>query len=155
MSIGENIKTLRKRKKLTQQSLADKAGLNIGTIQGYEQGKYEPKKDALFKLQKALDCNINEILDAPWPDGDEITEENAIFLSLDELNLVSKYKLNLQDFVEFKTQLTKTITDGQQELLNLTEEPIISAYRKLNKEGQKKVVEYATDLSLNPRYKKD
>ena len=80
MGIAENIKYLRKKKNMTQKQLADKAGLATITIQQYEAGKYEPKKDSLYKLRKALDCNINEILREPYEVDD---------ISWDELELIT------------------------------------------------------------------
>ncbi len=66
MSIADNIKTLRKRQGITQVELAKRSGLAVITIQNYEAGKYEPKRESLYKLRKGLDCNINEILDKPF-----------------------------------------------------------------------------------------
>ncbi len=81
MSIADNIKHLRKRNNFTQKQLAEKSGLAVITIQQYEAGKYEPKKDSLYKLRKAFNCNINEILDEPL----EISQD-----------------LNLEDFEEIE-----------------------------------------------------
>lgn len=87
MGIAENIKFLRKKAGLTQKQLADKTNLSIATIQGYEQGKYEPKTDTLHKLRKALDCNINEILDKPF----DLYE--GIYIDIKNLDeLPQKYK---------------------------------------------------------------
>ena len=61
MSIGENIKKLRKEKGLTQKQLAKECGLSIATIQGYEQGKYEPKYITLLKLCDILGTILYEI----------------------------------------------------------------------------------------------
>lgn len=82
MSVAENIKYLRKQKKMTQKQLANKSGLAVITIQQYEAGKYEPKNDSLYKLRKALDCNINEILDKPIDLMDGIT---LVVDNLDEI----------------------------------------------------------------------
>lgn len=86
MGIAENIKLLRKNAGLTQKQLADKSGLSIATIQGYEQEKYEPKTEALYKLQRAFNCNINEILDKPFDLSDGIILDIKDIDNLDELN---------------------------------------------------------------------
>lgn len=75
MGIPENIKSLRERSNMTQKKLAEKSGLSIASIQGYEQGKFEPKKEALYKLVKALECNIYEIIDSPY-DLPDLSNEN-------------------------------------------------------------------------------
>lgn len=87
MGIAENIKFLRKKAGLTQKQLADKTNLSIATIQGYEQGKYAPKTDALYKLRKALNCNINELLEKPF----DLYE--GIYINIKNLDeLPKKYK---------------------------------------------------------------
>lgn len=87
MSIADNINHLRKQKKMTQKQLAAASGLAVITIQQYEAGKYEPKKDSLYKLCKALDCNINEILDKPFD------LSTGIYIDANNLDeLLKKYK---------------------------------------------------------------
>ena len=62
-NIPENIKELRAGLGMTQKQLAQETGLSIGTIQGYEQGRYEPKLEALELLTNALRCSLEDILD--------------------------------------------------------------------------------------------
>ena len=61
MGISENIRRLRKSLNMTQKDLAESTGLSIGTIQGYEQGRYEPKLDALRLLMESLGCSYADI----------------------------------------------------------------------------------------------
>lgn len=63
MGISANVKNIRKKAGLSQMELAEKAGLSIATIQGYEQGRYNPKINALTKLCAALDCKITDLVD--------------------------------------------------------------------------------------------
>ncbi len=63
MSTAQKIKETRKKAGLTQKELAEKTGLSIATIQGYEQGKYTPKFDSFYRLQTALDCYLNDLID--------------------------------------------------------------------------------------------
>lgn len=65
MGISENIRRLRKSLNMTQKDLAESTGLSIGTIQGYEQGRYEPKLDALRLLMESLGCSYADIIDEP------------------------------------------------------------------------------------------
>lgn len=80
MSIGKNIRYFRKKAGLTQKQLAEKVGVNEVTIRSYEAGRYEPKTETLYKLVRALDCNIHEILDKPFDLLDDI------FISVDNLD---------------------------------------------------------------------
>lgn len=61
MKRSEQIKRLRKRAGLSQMQLAEMSGLSIGTIQGYEQGRYLPRADSIKKIADALGCSVSEI----------------------------------------------------------------------------------------------
>ena len=61
--IGERIKELRKSKGVNQKELAQKAGLSIGSIQGYEQGRYNPKLEAIAKIAGALGVDLKVFYD--------------------------------------------------------------------------------------------
>lgn len=50
---------------MTQKELAEKALINIRTLQNYEQGQNDISKASINKLVKlalALDCNIDDLL---------------------------------------------------------------------------------------------
>ena len=53
-----NIREFRKKAGLSQRELAKRAGLSSTTIQGYEQGRFRPKIEALLKIADALDAEI-------------------------------------------------------------------------------------------------
>lgn len=53
-----NIREFRKKAGLSQRELAKRAGLSSTTIQGYEQGRFRPKIDALLKIADALGAEI-------------------------------------------------------------------------------------------------
>lgn len=74
MSVPENIKKLRKNLNMTQKELAENTGLSIGTIQGYEQGRYAPKLDALRLLMETLCCSYSDIIEEPT----EVDEDRAL-----------------------------------------------------------------------------
>lgn len=59
------LKTLRQKRKLTQEELALLSGVNVRSIRSYEQGQNELSKaqgDTLLMLAKALDCSIEDLL---------------------------------------------------------------------------------------------
>lgn len=60
-SIGANIRRIRKAAGMTQEELAAKAGVSLGSIQGYEQGKYMPKGVNSRKIALALDICYSEL----------------------------------------------------------------------------------------------
>ena len=60
--IGERLKTLRVRRALTQQELADRAGVSSNALNRIELNKAEPHMSTLRKLAKALDVDPTELL---------------------------------------------------------------------------------------------
>lgn len=56
-TMGEKIKELRIKKRLTQQELADKIGVSYTTISLYESGSRKPSFKALNKLAKVFEVN--------------------------------------------------------------------------------------------------
>lgn len=62
MSVGDNIRQLRKDKNLTQKQLAEKADLAEISIRRYERGTNEPSTKILKKIADALETPIETIL---------------------------------------------------------------------------------------------
>lgn len=65
MDTGKNLRYMRQCAGMTQKELAEKAAINIRTLQNYEQGQNDISKASINKLVKlalALDCNIHDLL---------------------------------------------------------------------------------------------
>jgi transcriptional regulator with XRE-family HTH domain len=60
--IGDRLKTLRVRRALTQQELADRAGVSSNTLNRIELNKAEPHMSTLRKLAKALGVDPSELV---------------------------------------------------------------------------------------------
>ena len=58
---GENVARLRERRKLTQEELAEKAGMSARYLQSIEAGEYFPTLPTLVRLRAALRCDWNEL----------------------------------------------------------------------------------------------
>lgn len=61
--LGLNIKKLRKAKKLTQQELADKAGIGLNFMGKIEVAFSKPSLDTLIKIADVLNVTISELTD--------------------------------------------------------------------------------------------
>ena len=61
--IGERLKDLRIRRALTQEELADKAGIGKNTVNRVERNLTEPHMSTLRKLAQALRVEPHELLD--------------------------------------------------------------------------------------------
>lgn len=62
MSLGENIKRLRRDKKWTQQELAEKADVQMGHVSKLERNESDPKLETIYKLMAAFECSPNALL---------------------------------------------------------------------------------------------
>jgi len=62
MSLGDRLKEKRKTKKLTQQDVAEKLGINNTTISKWESDTYEPDAENLKKLAELYDVTVDFLL---------------------------------------------------------------------------------------------
>jgi transcriptional regulator with XRE-family HTH domain len=60
--IGDRLKNLRIRRALTQQELADRAGVSSNALNRIELNKAEPHMSTLRKLANALDVDPTELV---------------------------------------------------------------------------------------------
>ena len=63
MTIGDRIRRIRKKRRLTQVELAMMSGLSLSAIQGYEQGRYEPKRKSLESIAEVFKIPVDELYD--------------------------------------------------------------------------------------------
>ena len=63
--IGKNIQKLRKQKNLTQEALAEKAGVTRQTVAKWEAGESVPDLDTAGQLAAALEVSLDDLINAP------------------------------------------------------------------------------------------
>lgn len=111
--IGLNLRTFRKAKKISQEDLAAKAGIErTASISELENGKGNPTIETIEKLAIALDIRPVELLDIGHFRSDEhfMQKENLIKVhcesllkrDLEEINYVVKSTNQLLDFIDKK-----------------------------------------------------
>ena len=62
MSIGENIRRLRKQKNMTQKELGERlGGISQQQIGQWENGNKNPKIETLFKISQALNVSVGDL----------------------------------------------------------------------------------------------
>lgn len=66
MTVGENIRRLRKERGLTLQQLGDMVGVSEAYIRAYESGRRNPKIGSLEKLADALHVNIEVLTNSDF-----------------------------------------------------------------------------------------
>ncbi len=81
-TIGTRILEIRKLKGLTQEELADRAKINLRTLQRIEKGETEPRGNTLKLLCRVLEINFEDIIDFG-------KEENTSYLSYFHLSVLS------------------------------------------------------------------
>jgi transcriptional regulator with XRE-family HTH domain len=62
MSVGQNLKTLRANKGMTQGQLADAASVGLNQISRIERDSAKPELDTIKKLAKALNCSADSLI---------------------------------------------------------------------------------------------
>lgn len=62
MNFGENLKTLRKNSKMSQETLADKVGVSRQSVSKWEVGDAYPEMSNILQLCSIFHCNINDLI---------------------------------------------------------------------------------------------
>lgn len=91
-NIGKFIATLRKEKKLTQEQLAEKLGVNNRTVSRWENGHCLPDLSLLEEISKEFDVSVSEILNAKRMTREELIELRDSINSLIDSDVTGKAK---------------------------------------------------------------
>ena len=127
MSIGQNIRKIRKEKGITQKKLSELCGIAEVTIRKYEAEKFIPKVPQVERIAKGLDVSPFDIMGVDYWDTTIDTGQLAKEVSaLDSVG--SAYG---EDAVQ-----------------------LLSDFLSLNDTGKRKAAEYVSDLTEQPKYKK-
>ncbi len=89
MKFGENLKNLRKLKKLSQEELAEKIKVSRQSISKWETGEAYPEMNNLLELCKIFHCKINDLVNDQILDVDALNEDvkkRVVTLKKDEQN---------------------------------------------------------------------
>lgn len=98
--LGDNIRKIRKSKKISINNLAKQAEVSLGYLSDLENNKFtNPTLDKLNKLADALGVSVNEFFD-----GDETTYEEKINIPKEYTN---KYKVTSRDKKQYTEEMKK------------------------------------------------
>ncbi|MDO4170189.1 MAG: helix-turn-helix transcriptional regulator [Lachnospiraceae bacterium] len=128
--LARNIKWYRQQKRMTQQQLADAVGISLMSIRRYEmKGKSnrEPKIDILDKIAFTLDTTSD----------------------------ILRGKVSNYEFKDAQTGKPQNLEITEQWIEHKEKEKLDNNFKKANIEGKKKIVDYASDIVENPKYRKD
>lgn len=75
MKFGDNLRKLRKSKKLSQEKLAEKMQVTRQSVSKWETGDAYPEMNNILQLCKIFHCNINDLVNDSIIDVDSLDEE--------------------------------------------------------------------------------
>lgn len=101
--VGINIREIRKQKKLTQEELAEKCGLQTSYLAGVERGDRNITLQTLEKIALGLEINAKELLELESP---------LIKLALEKQQLLQMFTSYIQDKSEKEIQLLINIANN-------------------------------------------
>ena len=100
--LGQRIKALRKRNKLTQMELAVIIGMETTNLCKLENGGQLPKEENIEKLAKALNVNIRDLFDFGYMKSQTSLQQELIEIinssSRSELELYYKLIMAIQEY---------------------------------------------------------
>lgn len=150
---SDNLKRIRKEKKITQKELASALGVSQSVIHFWETERNQPTFANLVNLSIALNCKITDLM----PNN---TQE--------KLELLNNAETEIKELIKIKTekQKQKELLVDEIEILNNEQyalfellnnhfgfEKIAPSLLLLNEKGIEKVIEYINDLAENPKYR--
>lgn len=75
MKFGENLRNLRKSKKISQEKLAEKVGVSRQSVSKWETGEAYPEMNNILVLCSIFHCNINDLVNENLIDIDSLDED--------------------------------------------------------------------------------
>ena len=89
-----DLKTERKKRKISQQEIAEKLGVDQKTYSNYENGKTEPTIKTIIKLTEIFNCTLDEIFNVKEKDN-TFPEKEKLLKTINSLNEIECHKLNV------------------------------------------------------------
>lgn len=170
MSIGDNIRERRKKMGMTQKELAEKAIVATGTIQQYELGKRQPRIEQLKRIADVLGVSVESLMipvaiDSGVETSEPTTATGVIGISSEEqkTSIKERFLNNLraifglsQKELRMSDELYRYAVITNSEDLPAFDDAIKigEIFLELNRDGRKKVIDYAMDLTGHPQYQR-
>ena len=104
VSLGENIKEIRKNKGYTQKQLAEKLGTSPQNLAQYENGKRQPKLETIKKMADALECSVADL-------DDSITEKFQTKFDVRKYITAIDKKIILKNFPDLQFSVKDSVED--------------------------------------------
>lgn len=108
MTVGSNIRKLRKLNKLTQIEFAQRIGISQGNLSEIEQGNTNPSLDTLLAIKNEFKCSIDEILATDT--NNSMTDEEIGLISAFR-KLKSRDKIEITEYIKLKIKLNQELDE--------------------------------------------
>lgn len=96
--IGDKIRTLRKKMKLTQEQLAEKADISVAFLGEVERNEKSPGLDVFANLVIALNTSADYLLKDELPSGQRYVDDETLRLLE---NVPPKHRKAINDMIEW------------------------------------------------------
>ncbi|SON52708.1 Dna-binding helix-turn-helix protein [Vibrio tapetis subsp. tapetis] len=107
MSIGENLKRIRRDKNWTQGQLANNCGIRLGQISKVERGDTDPKLSTIYALMNALECTPNALLS----DTEKTNLDGLLTIALERMQKLPERDKNILLEIIDKYCIAKSMQD--------------------------------------------
>lgn len=140
MSLGNRMMELRRKKKLTQQELADKLYVTDKTVSSWESNRTEPNLEILVKISDILDCPVSYLIYGDTEKND-IETEIKIKVSKDEFKEIELFLRNNGDFLNEHRQVDTYYQPIHRKILK-SGSKVINEWLRIGIRGNKKILNY-------------
>lgn len=146
MTIGERIRTARKRAGLTQAQLSEKSGVAAISIHQYEAGKRKPRLEQLIRISSALNIDMIDLTGLE----SEMTEYRIVLTEAGGLSDSKSY--NVREIYNLLSDNEKA--EFWDRLMEPLHTQLNEAFDRLNANGQQEALKRVRELTEIPRYRR-
>ncbi len=136
-----DIRKARKERGITQQELADRIGVNRATVSKYESGQISIPLAQALAIAEALDMSFYDL-------SPEFPKQHKDFMTA---SFEAGYWAREE---EFHDEVEFAIDEMEARKKDPLYANLISAYRRLNKDGQREAVRHVEIIAGNPIYQR-
>ncbi len=140
MNLGERIGDLRKRKKWTQNDLANKIFVTDKTISSWESNRTEPSLETIVKLSELFDCSASYLIYGNTKKND-VETEIKVKLSENEFQEIEIFMKSNAKFLNESNQVDTYYQPSYRRFLKDNNE-IINEWLRIGIRGNKKILNY-------------
>lgn len=140
----QELRRARKAAKKTQEDLAAHLGVNRATISKYETGIIEPSLSQLKRIALFLDADFYELMDEDISTAYDAGYDDGVGVGI-HMEQYDNDRRN-EKRLEALKRIGYTYTGNEIKL--------ITAFSRLNEEGQQKTIERVEELTEIPKYQK-